>query len=117
MADKGLRVLVENEPASWSNTYPVKLNFKVSGAAITEIRINGTACTADAQGIVTYEADSGELEAEVDTDQSQTLKASIEIPMLDGEARARSCGKKTGSDRADCFGYAVNGDRHLITRR
>lgn len=86
MADKGLRVLVENEPASWSNTYPVKLKFKVSGAAITEIRINGTACTADAQGIVTYEADSGELEAEVDTDQSQTLKASIEIPMLDGEA-------------------------------
>lgn len=86
MADKGLRVLVEKEPASWSNTYPVKLKFKVSGAAITEIRINGTACTADAQGIVTYEADSGELEAEVDTDQSQTLKASIEIPMLDGEA-------------------------------
>ena len=85
-ADKGLRVLVEEEPASWSNTYPVKLKFKVSGAAITEIRINGTACTADDQGIVTYEADSGELEAEVDTDKSQTLKASIEIPMLDGEA-------------------------------
>lgn len=84
-ADKGLRVLVEEEPASWSNTYPVKLKFKVSGAAITEIRINGTACTADDQGIVTYEADSGELEAEVDTDKSQTLKASIEIPMLDGE--------------------------------
>lgn len=86
MADKGLRVLVEEEPASWSNTYPVKLKFKVSGAAITEIRVNGTACTADDQGIVTYEADSGELEAEVDTDKSQTLKASIEIPMLDGEA-------------------------------
>ena len=85
-ADKGLRVLVEEEPASWSNTYPVKLKFKVSGAAITEIRVNGTACTADDQGIVTYEADSGELEAEVDTDKSQTLKASIEIPMLDGEA-------------------------------
>lgn len=85
-ADKGLRVLVEEEPASWSNTYPVKLKFKVSGAAITEIRLNGTACTADDQGIVTYEADSGELEAEVDTDKSQTLKASIEIPMLDGEA-------------------------------
>ena len=84
-ADKGLRVLVEEEPASWSNTYPVKLKFKVSGAAITEIRVNGTACTADDQGIVTYEADSGELEAEVDTDKSQTLKASIEIPMLDGE--------------------------------
>ena len=87
-ADKGLRVLVEEEPASWSNTYPVKLKFKVSGAAITEIRVNGTACTADDQGIVTYEADSGELEAEVDTDKSQTLKASIEIPMLDGEAPA-----------------------------
>ena len=85
-ADKGLRILVEEEPASWSNTYPVKLKFKVSGAAITEIRVNGTACTADDQGIVTYEADSGELEAEVDTDKSQTLKASIEIPMLDGEA-------------------------------
>ena len=85
-ADKGLRVLVEEEPASWSNTYPVKLKFKVSGAAITEIRVNGTACTADDQGIVTYEADSGELGAEVDTDKSQTLKASIEIPMLDGEA-------------------------------
>ena len=85
-ADKGLRVLVEEEPASWSNTYPVKLKFKVSGAAITEIRVNGTACTADDQGIVTYEAASGELEAEVDTDKSQTLKASIEIPMLDGEA-------------------------------
>lgn len=87
-ADKGLWVLVEEEPASWSNTYPVKLKFKVSGAAITEIRVNGTACTADDQGIVTYEADSGELEAEVDTDKSQTLKASIEIPMLDGEAPA-----------------------------
>lgn len=85
-ADKGLRVLVEEEPASWSNTYPVKLKFKVSGAAITGIRINGTACTADDQGIVTYEADSGELEAEVNTDKNQTLKASIEIPMLDGEA-------------------------------
>ncbi len=85
-ADQGLRVLVEEEPASWSNTYPVKLKFKVSGAAIMEIRVNGTACTADDQGIVTYEADSGELEAEVDTDKSQTLKASIEIPMLDGEA-------------------------------
>ena len=33
-----------------------------------------------------YEADGGELEAEVDADQSQTLEATIEIPMLDGEA-------------------------------
>lgn len=85
-ADKGLKVLVEDEPTSWSNTYPVKLKFKVSGVSITEIRINGTACTADDQGIVTYEAKNGQLEAEVDTDKSQTLKASIEIPMLDGDA-------------------------------
>ena len=85
-ADKGLKVLVEEEPTSWSNTYPVQLKFKVSGASITEIRINGTVCTADDQGIVTYEAKNGQLEAEVDTDKSQTLKASIEIPMLDGDA-------------------------------
>lgn len=85
-ADKGLKVLVEEEPTSWSNAYPVKLKFKVSGASITEIRIDGTVCTADDQGIVTYEANNGQLEAEVDTDKSETLKASIEIPMLDGEA-------------------------------
>lgn len=85
-ADKGLRVLVEEEPTSWSNMYPVKLKFRVSGSAITEIRINGTICTADEQGIVTYEANNGQLEAEVDTDKNTTLKAAIEIPMLDGEA-------------------------------
>ena len=85
-ADKGLRVTVEDEPTSWSSRWPVKLKFKASGATVTGIRINGTECTADNQGLVTYEADSWQLTAEVDTDQGETLQAKIEIPMLDGEA-------------------------------
>ena len=85
-ADKELRVTVEEEPESWSSSYPVKLKFRVSKGEITEIRINGAVCEADEEGMVTYNADTWLLEAEADTDQNQTLKARVEISMLDGDA-------------------------------
>ncbi len=84
-ADEGLTVTVENEPEKWCSSYPVELRFRVRGAAISKITVDGTAYTPDEQGKITVNAADYLMKASVSTDQGE-LNAQIEIPMIDAQA-------------------------------
>ncbi len=94
-ADEGLKVTVEDEPESWTNSYPVQLKFSVSGETIQTIRIDGEEYTPDDKGIVTVETGNDRLSAEVETDQG-TKSAQIVISMLDQDAPIVRASLKSG---------------------
>ena len=83
-ADEGLTVTVENEPEKWCSSYPVQLRFRVRGAEVSKITVDGTTYTPDEQGQITVTASDYLMNASVSTDQGE-LNAQIEIPMIDAQ--------------------------------
>lgn len=83
-ADKGLKVLVEDEPEGWCTSYSVVLRFKATGAAIKQVSVNGVNYLPADDGRITVETGEWLLELAVTTEEG-VLNAQVEIPKLDSQ--------------------------------
>ncbi|MCD7883254.1 MAG: CapA family protein [Lachnospiraceae bacterium] len=117
-ADQGLNLLVENQPEEWCSSCELQLKISVKSGTISSVTIGGISCTLDENGYVTVDAEEEQLEAVVVTD-TETLTATIEIPMLDAGAPTLTAEKSGGEitltaedDRsgAETIWYAVLDD-------
>lgn len=84
-ADKGLSVMVEEEPEKWCSSYPVVLQIRAKGGQPEQAKINGETYDLDEKGMVTVPASDYLMELSVKAGE-ETLTAQIEIPKIDAQA-------------------------------
>lgn len=92
-AQKGLTVLVEQEPQKWCSSYPVKLQVRVKGKQPSHVEVSGKSYKLDQDGMVVVEAEDYLLDLTVQAEK-ETLTAQIEIPKIDAQDPAVSVARK-----------------------
>lgn len=83
-ADKGLSVMVEDEPEKWCSSYPVVLQIRAKGGQPEQVEINKETYDLDEKGMVTVQASDYLLELTAKVGE-ETLTAQIEIPKIDSQ--------------------------------
>lgn len=84
-ADKGLSVMVEDEPEKWCSSYPVVLQIRTKGEQPETVEINKETYDLDEKGMVTVQTSDYLLELTAKVGE-ETLTAQIEIPKIDSQA-------------------------------